>query len=197
VNRRAVFLDKDGTLIENVRYNVEPLQVRFTANAIDGVRRLHELGFLLIVVSNQPGVAFGYFDEAALDALGRYLKAMLAAHGVALAGVYCCPHHPQGSVPRYANHCDCRKPAAGLLHRAAAAHGIDLAQSWLIGDILDDVEAGARAGCRTILLDNGNETEWRAGEFRRPDFVVSNVAQAAERIERTLPATLSTREAIH
>lgn len=187
VSAPAVFVDKDGTLVQNVPYNVDPRHMRFEHGAIGAMSRLHALGFSLIVVSNQPGVAFGYFDRAALDALSRYLSAALGSCGLPLTGVYNCPHHPDGRVPRYAGRCECRKPAPGLLHAAARAHDIDLAQSWIIGDILDDVEAGARAGCRTVLIDNGNETEWHDGEFRRPDFVVANLIEAADRIERATP----------
>jgi histidinol phosphatase-like enzyme len=89
-----------------------------------------------------------------------------------LDGFYYCPHAPDAG-------CDCRKPAPGMLERAAREHGVDLRASWMIGDILDDVEAGRRAGCRTILLDNGNETEWRDGEQRCPDYVARDLAQAA------------------
>jgi histidinol-phosphate phosphatase family protein len=91
----------------------------------------------------------------------------------ALDAFYYCPHLPEAG-------CDCRKPAPGMLERAAREHGVELAQSWMIGDILDDVEAGRRAGCRTILVDNGNETEWRAGESRSPHYVARDLPQAAE-----------------
>lgn len=181
---KAIFLDKDGTLIENVPYNVDPRRVRLARAAERGLRRLRDAGFVFVVISNQPGVALGYFEESALHDVRRRIEALLAEIGVALAGFYYCPHHPEGRRARYATTCECRKPAAGLVRAAAAAHGIDLAASWLIGDILDDVEAGARAGCRTVLLDNGHETEWRAGEFRRPDFTAADIDSAAECIAR-------------
>ena len=179
MSTKAVFLDKDGTLIEDVPYNVDPARIRLTEGAAEGVRLLHARGYRLIVVSNQSGVARGLFPEAALGPVAARLRALLAEAGVPLAGFYYCPHHPEGSEDAYRRACTCRKPAPGLLRRAAADHGLDLARSWLIGDILDDVEAGHRAGCRAILLDNGHETEWLPGPHRRPDYRAATLADAA------------------
>jgi len=106
----------------------------------------------------------------------------LSAFGVVLDAVYHCPHHPEGSDARYALACDCRKPEPGLLLRAAHEHRLDLGRSWLIGDILDDVEAGRRAGCRTVLLDVGSETEWRGGRLREPDRVAKSLTEAVDAI---------------
>lgn len=180
---KAVFLDKDGTLIENVPHNVDPQRIRLTPGAIPGLQRLQQLGYLLIAVSNQPGIALGYFSEAALDAAVQHLRALLAKDSIRLAGLYYCPHDPAGASRRYAMHCRCRKPAPGLLLAAAHIHDVDLDQSWLIGDILNDIEAGARAGCRTVLLDNGNETEWKRGPFRDPTCRAPDLAEAARCIE--------------
>jgi D-glycero-D-manno-heptose 1,7-bisphosphate phosphatase len=182
MNRRAVFLDKDGTLIEDVPYNVDPARIQLAAGAADGLPRLHAAGFRLIVVSNQSGVARGLFDEEALTAVRERLAELLAGLGVPLGGFYYCPHHPEGSIPRYAVACGCRKPEPGLILDAARAHGIALADSWFVGDILDDVEAGRRAGCRTLLIDNGHETEWRRTPLRWPDLVAPDLAAAAHRI---------------
>src|SRR5581483_4877145 len=111
--RAAVFLDKDGTLVDDVPYNVDPERIRLTDGALDGLRRLHAADYLLIVVSNQSGVARGYFEEAALGAVEARLRELLGAAGVPLAGFYYCPHHPDGAVERYAVACACRKPASG------------------------------------------------------------------------------------
>lgn len=184
MNVRAVFLDKDGTLIEDVPYNVDPKQIRLTPGAVEGLRLLHGLGYRLVVISNQSGVARGYFAETALAAVEGRLRELLAEVGVPLAGFYYCPHHPQGIVAAYAVSCDCRKPQPGLIHRAAREHHIDLARSWFIGDILDDVEAGRRAGCRTILVDNGRETAWVLTPERRPHHTVADLAEAARLIAR-------------
>lgn len=176
----AVFLDKDGTLVEDLPYNVDPERIRLAAGALEALRRMQDGGFRLFVVSNQSGVARGYFEEAALEAVDARLRELLVPAGVCLDGFYYCPHHPQGSVQGYAVACDCRKPQPGLLRRAAAEHGLDLAASWMVGDILDDVEAGRRAGCRTVLVENGQETEWVATPLRRPDAIVRDLPSAAQ-----------------
>ena len=176
---RAVFLDKDGTLIADVPYNVDPARIRFMPRAIEGLRLIADLGYRLFVVSNQPGIALGRCAEAALAEVERHIRTALHAYGMALAGFYYCPHLPHGSVARYATRCTCRKPASGMLERAAREHGIDLTRSWMVGDILDDVEAGRRARCRTILIDNGNETEWDLSGERRPEAIADDLLGAA------------------
>lgn len=177
--QKAIFLDKDGTLIEDVPYNVDPKRMLLCQGTLNGVKKLHQAGYLLVVISNQSGVARGYFTEAALGPVERQLKRLLK---VPLAGFYYCPHHPQGSVQEYALSCECRKPEPGMLFQAAADHGIDLRQSWFIGDILNDVEAGRKAGCRTILIDNGNETEWVLTPDRVPHHTAPNLDFAADYI---------------
>ncbi len=178
--KRAVFVDKDGTLIENIPYNVDVARIRFAPGAERAVPRLAAAGFAIAIVSNQAGVARGMFDEAAVAAVGQALTDRLAALGVGLAGFYYCPHDPHGAVARYRRVCDCRKPAPGLIVRAARELGVDLSASWLIGDILDDIEAGRRAGCRTILIDAGNESEWRMSRARLPHHVAADLDEAAE-----------------
>lgn len=181
--RAAVFLDKDGTLLENVPYNVDPEKMRFAPRVASGLRRLQRLDLPLIVITNQPGVALGLFGPQALDAVERRLAVMFARCGCRLDGFYACPHHVRGKVPAFSCACLCRKPMPGLLNRAAADHHIDLRNSWMVGDILDDIEAGSRAGCRTILIDNGNETEWvRTSQnawLRTPDHSVADLDIAA------------------
>ncbi|HEY2157900.1 MAG TPA: HAD family hydrolase [Isosphaeraceae bacterium] len=179
---RAVFLDKDGTLIDDVPYNVDPGLIRLAPRAGEGLPLLRDLGYRLFVVSNQSGVAHGHFPESALVAVERRLRELLGGIGVRLADFLYCPHHPEGRVKPYAVDCDCRKPAPGLIRRAAEAHGLDLARSWFVGDILDDVEAGRRAGCRTVLIDNGNETEWVGGPDREPHHKAADLADAARAI---------------
>ncbi|HZZ91942.1 MAG TPA: HAD-IIIA family hydrolase [Usitatibacter sp.] len=181
---KAVFLDKDGTLIENVPHNVDRTRIRLAPNAIDALLLLSGLDYELILVSNQPGVALGLFPPGALAAVEEHLDDLFLAHGFTLTDCYWCPHHPQGSVADYALTCTCRKPLPGLLHVAAREHDIDLPRSWLIGDILDDVEAGNRAGCRTILLDVGNETEWLRGPQRAPEYRAGDLLEAATYIMR-------------
>lgn len=175
---RAVFLDKDGTLIPDIPYNVDPQRIELYSETGLALRQLKEAGYRLIVVSNQAGVARGYFAEDALPAVFRRIDELLEPYGVRLDGYAYCPNHPQGIVERYAVDCDRRKPKPGMLLDAARDFGVDLTQSWMVGDILNDVEAGNRAGCRTILVDRGNETEWLTGPFRTPTAVVRDLAEA-------------------
>ena len=181
---RAVFLDKDGTLVDDVPYNVDPALLALARNAGPALRLLRSLGYRLYVVSNQSGVASGLFDEAALGSLFAHLEALLDREGVTLDGVFWCPHHPQGVIAPYAVECVCRKPRPGMLQRAATLHGVALAESWMVGDILDDVEAGRRAGCRTALIDNGNETEWLLSPQRMPHLYAPDLLAAAQRIQQ-------------
>ena len=174
---RAVFLDKDGTLVHDVPYNVDPDLLRFTASALAALRLLADAGFELIVVTNQPGLATGRFtrrDFARLEAALR--EQVKSGSGVEIAGVYCCPH-AAGADGRPA--CLCRKPAPGLLRQAATRHRLDLTRCWFVGDILDDVEAGHRAGCRSVLLDVGNETQWKRSPIREPEARCGDLLEAA------------------
>ncbi|HEX5554107.1 MAG TPA: HAD family hydrolase [Chitinophagaceae bacterium] len=179
---KAIFIDKDGTLLVNVPYNVNPDLLSFQQNAVEGLRRLQTYGYLLFIVTNQSGVAFGFFKEEALWELHKAIQGLLEEAGVRLDGFYYCPHHPDGIIRQYSMPCTCRKPAPGMLLRAAGDFNIDLSSSWMIGDILNDVEAGDGAGCKTILIDNGNETEWHLGRHRIPDLVAENIKDAADLI---------------
>lgn len=176
----AVFIDKDGTLIDDVPFNVDPERMRLADGAGTALRRLQSLGFVLVVVTNQSGIARGLFDASAMGVVRDRLAALLAAQGVTLDAFLYCPHWPHGRVACLAYACDCRKPQPGMLLRAAQQMELGLDASWMIGDILDDVEAGRRAGCRTILIDNGNETEWRIDALRRPHRLARDLAHAAE-----------------
>jgi D-glycero-D-manno-heptose 1,7-bisphosphate phosphatase len=178
----AIFLDKDGTLVENVPFNVDPDRVRLADGAADALVRLQAAGFRFAVISNQPGVALGLFPERALDTVAVRLRALLGVAGVQLLGFFYCPHHPDGRVARYRTSCRCRKPAPGLVRRAAGRLGADLERSWVVGDILDDVEAGRRAGCRTVLLDGGGESEWAMSAERTPHFVARSFREVADLI---------------
>jgi histidinol-phosphate phosphatase family protein len=179
---RAIFLDKDGTLIEDIPYNVNPALIELSWHAGPALQMFRAMGFSLFVVSNQSGVAKGLFTEGALEPVRHRLAERLAQYGVELNGFYYCPHSPDGVISRYAVPCTCRKPMPGMLLQAAREHGIDLAQSWMIGDILHDVEAGHRAGCRSVLIDNGNETEWQTNELRQPDLIAPDLYAAAQLI---------------
>lgn len=190
----AVFIDKDGTLVHDVPYNTDPSRVRLRADAGPALARLQEHGYRLVLVTNQPGVALGLFPPDALDGVWKKIAAELSRYGVVLDAIVHCPHHPEGTEARYRRTCECRKPAPGLLLQAARTHDLDLRRSWMIGDILDDIEAGRRAGCRTVLLAVGSETEWRHGLLREPDIVATSLTEAVEGIltwpERAEPDAL-------
>lgn len=179
---KAVFVDKDGTLVHDVPYNVDPALLRFTPGALTGLQLLTAAGYDIVVITNQPGIAQGRFDAAALARLQQALTTLLRRAGVPLAGFYACPHAPAADAAGAAPGCGCRKPAPGLLRQAADALGLDLGASWMVGDILDDVEAGHRAGCRSVLLDVGNETLWQMSLLRTPELRVANLLEAARQI---------------
>ena len=174
----TVFLDKDGTLIEDLPYNVDPRRIRFAPGSREGVRLLAEAGFRLVIITNQSGVARGYFSEADLAAVAQHLRNELAAVGASLDGFYFCPHLPDG-LNTYAIACDCRKPEPGLIRRACTELGIDATASWFVGDTWMDVLAGRAAGCRTIMI--GPEYRDAAGypAERQPDHAVPDLHAAA------------------
>lgn len=178
----AVFVDKDGTLIHNVPYNADPALLRFMPGAFEALAALAQAGYALIVVTNQAGLALGHFTRAQFVHLQAALQArLLTEAGVALRDMVVCPHAPDAQG---APACLCRKPAPGMLTRAALSHRIDLARSWMVGDTLDDVEAGHRAGCRALLLDSGGETVWRRSPLRTPDAICADWRSVAQHILR-------------
>lgn len=185
MNNKAVFIDMDGTLIENRPFDWGGDNFRMLPGSMEGLRLLHLAGYALVVVTNQGGIAHGWLTEEAITNVEITLRIHLAAAEIPLAGFYYCPHHPQGTVPRYRTHCACRKPKPGLLMQAARELRVDLEQSWMVGDILPDVEAGRWAGCHTVLLTNGNETEWEMTAMRWPDLVADTMLETAHMIMAT------------
>ena len=176
---RALFLDRDGTLVQPRHYPSRPEDLVLFDGIGQQLRSLQQAGFRLVVITNQSGIARGYFTESDLRRMHDHLAAELARFGVRLDGIYHCPHHPDGAIPELAVRCACRKPEPGLLLRAAADLDLDLARSWFVGDILDDVEAGNRAGCRTILVDLGTEPSPQR-PVRRPHFVARSTSHALQ-----------------
>lgn len=174
---RAIFLDRDGTLVHPRHYPRHPEELFLYDGITVELRHLQVAGFLLVLITNQAGIARGYFTENDLERMHAYLGAELRQSGVKLDGIYYCPHHPDGVIPELAISCACRKPGPGMLVRAAAELNIDLQRSWFVGDILHDVEAGNRAGCRTILVDLGTEA-LPAHPIRTPDFIAQGTRHA-------------------
>lgn len=179
---KAVFIDRDGTLIKDVPYNANPALIEFLPDAIETLSALKKNKFLLILISNQSGVARGFFSVEQLEKMHDVIQQTLSNFNVKLDAIYYCPHHPEGKIKEYTIECECSKPKPGLIFKAAAAYNIDLNNSWMVGDILNDVEAGNAAGCKTILLDNGNETEWILNEKREPAFTVESWLMIAQTI---------------
>lgn len=173
--RPAVFLDRDGTLVRDPGFLRTPDQVELLPGAAGALHRLGEAGFALVVVTNQSGVARGFLDEPALERIHERLRTLLAAEGARVDGVFYCPHHPTEGKPPYRTACECRKPAPGLLLRAAKDLGLDLERSYGMGDRDRDVEAAVAAGARGISLG-----------FEHPFAAVaaSNLAAAAAWILR-------------
>jgi D-glycero-D-manno-heptose 1,7-bisphosphate phosphatase len=177
MTRPAVFLDRDGTLVEPRHYPRCAAELTLYDGIAAPLRRLRESGFALVIVTNQSAVARDLISEADLQAMHDDLCARLDGLGVTIDAVHFCPHHPEGVVAEFAVRCACRKPMPGMLLRAAAELDLDLGRSWMIGDILDDVEAGHRAGCRSILVDLGTESLPDA-PLRAPDYVARDTAHA-------------------
>jgi len=148
---KAIFLDRDGTINVEKDYLIDPAEFVLLPGVGEALRRGQEAGFFLIVVTNQSGVARGYFTASAVEELHDHLQKELLSFGVRIDAFYLCPHHPEhGAGP-----CHCRKGEPGMLLQAAREHHINLAASWMIGDKRSDVEAGIHAGCRSILVRTG------------------------------------------
>lgn len=151
--RKAVFVDRDGTINEESGYLFRKEDCRFIPGAVEAIVQLHKAGFLVVVITNQSGIARGYYSAADLEQLHLHMAGEIAAAGGRIDGWYYCPHHPD--YPAEYSQCDCRKPLPGMLQRAAHELGIDLAASWMVGDKIADVSAGVAAGCQTILVKTG------------------------------------------
>ena len=180
--RPAVFLDRDGTLIEERNY-LDRLDLIAPLPGVAGaLTRLRDAGFALVLVTNQAGVARGYFDESFVRAAHEHLAALFARDGIVLDGYYYCPHHPEGAVEAYRRTCRCRKPAPGMVEEAARDLDLDVARSFVIGDKWLDVELAKNAGARGILVRTGYGADIEAEPPRglQPFAIVDTLADAAD-----------------
>jgi len=169
--QRAVFLDRDGTINVERNYLWRIADFAFLPGVPQALKRLQDAGFLLVVVTNQAGIARGYYGLPDVKRLHEFMKQELQKHGVSLAGIYICPHHPNGKEGNpYSKVCRCRKGEPGMLLQAAQDLSIDLSRSFMIGDKLSDLEAGQRAGCIPCLITTGH-ADWK--EQPLPDFCAS------------------------
>ncbi len=176
--RGAVFLDRDGTIVEERGYITIPEMLSLLPGAARAIADLRAQGWKALVISNQGSVAKGLVTEEEVEAINLRMVALLAAEGAGVDGIYCCPHHPEGTVPGYAVECDCRKPRPGLLERAASEHGILLEDCVMIGDTLRDLQAGRAAGAATVLVLTGHGAR-TAAVSHGADHVAPDLAAAA------------------
>jgi D-glycero-D-manno-heptose 1,7-bisphosphate phosphatase len=182
VAKRAVFLDRDGTLVEEAGYLDRLERLVFYPWSVDAVRVLNRAGLAVVIVTNQAGVARGIFPETFVADAHRYLRERLEAGGARVDGFYYCPHHPDATVDAYRRACDCRKPQPGMLRRAAADLGIDLARSFVVGDRWHDLAAGRAVGARGVLVRTGygrTEEAAPAGDATAETIVDNLMAAAA------------------
>jgi D-glycero-D-manno-heptose 1,7-bisphosphate phosphatase len=182
--RAGVFMDRDGCVVEEVGYVNHPSRIRLLPRAAEAVRRLNEAGVAAVMVTNQAGVARGYFSEETLHVANARMRCDLEAAGARLDGLYVCMHHPTEGQPPYRAACDCRKPRPGLLQRAAAELGLDLRASVMVGDRFSDVATGHAVGAAGVLVLTGyGRGEW---EYQRhaqavvPDHVAEDLLDAVE-----------------
>lgn len=182
MQNKAVFLDRDKTLIEDPGYINHPSQVRLLPGVAQALIQLKKMGYLLVVVSNQSGVARGLVTEEVLQQIHHRLKKLLADEGAYLDAIYYCPFHPEGVIPKYRCESDLRKPNPGMLLKAAQDLSIDLSRSWMIGDSFRDIEAGIRAGCKTILIESPVRRLQPGPSDPVPDRKVASLREAANLI---------------
>ncbi len=182
--KAAVFLDRDGTVNEEVGYVNHIDRFRIFPWTAPAIRKLNQAGLPSVLVTNQSGVARGYFPEALVQEIHTRLQDELARFTARLDAIYYCPHHPDGKLTAYRKTCDCRKPAPGMLHRAAQDLGLDLGASFIVSDRYQDVAMGFQAGARGVLLLSGygkGEYEYHRDSWpRQPDFVATDLLEGVE-----------------
>jgi D,D-heptose 1,7-bisphosphate phosphatase len=194
IMNRGVFLDRDGVINELIYYAEHGVvdspftdeQFRLIPGVCEAINEFHELGFKVIIVSNQPGMAKGYVSQETFEKIRERMNHDLAKEGASCDSEYYCFHHPEARVARLKANCGCRKPKPGLLLQAARDLNIDLHQSWMIGDGLTDMQAGKSAGCHTILLGKMKceLCHLMDEQDARPDFVAANLLEAANIVKR-------------
>jgi len=181
---KAIFLDRDDTLIEDPGYINHPDQVKLLDGVAKALIEFGAMGYKLIVVSNQSAVARGIISEKALGEIHNRLKQLLAKEGVQLDRIYYCPYHPDGAIAKYRKESDWRKPNPGMLLAAADEMDIDLSQSWMIGNSSSDMEAGLQAGCKTILTNHASHYKQPSLGEPKPDYRAVNIKEAVNIIKK-------------
>ncbi len=184
MSNKAIFLDRDDTLIEDTGYISSPEQVKLLTGVARALIELKALEYKLVVVTNQSAVARGIVTEKVLGDIHKRLEQLLTEKNAFLDGIYYCPYHPKGVVKKYRQESDCRKPNPGMLLRAAEEMDIDLDESWCVGNSISDVEAGLRAGCKTILIDLPSHQQQLKPGGPRPDYKAVNIKEAVNIIKK-------------
>ncbi len=186
--KKAVFLDRDGVINENASRIDRPEKLKIYPYALKAIKRINDAGYFVILVTNQPEVAKGFFSYSDLMRVHDHLKKVLAEHGAHLDGIYVCPHHPEkgfeGEIPELKYDCECRKPKPGLLLRAVKDFDIDVKKSWIIGDSKTDIAAGKAAGVKTIMVTEGGGCGSKADKEIQvePDCTLKNLKEAVDYI---------------
>ena len=178
---RAVFLDRDGVITQEPPHYAHKLsQLELISRSADAIRLLNENGFMVIIASNQAGIARGYYREEDVVLFSQAVKENLAKEGAYVDAIYYCPHHPEAKIERYRVDCNCRKPKPGMLTRAEKELNIDLKQSFVVGDKLSDIEAGKRAGCKTIMVKTGHGVEELKSNLIKCNYVADDLYDAVK-----------------
>lgn len=190
MSRPAVFIDRDGTILDELGYVTPGSEVRIYPFSAEAIKRLGDAGFPVVVITNQGGIALGLYDHAFVDETHAALAESLKRSGATITAWYYCPHHPDGKVPEYTGTCECRKPGTGLLTAAARDLNIDLSASWVVGDQWRDIELAHRVGARGVLVRTGYgarlEANW-PDDVAPPTVVCDDLLSAAEHIVGSSP----------
>lgn len=190
---RAVFLDRDGVITQEPPYYAHKLsQLELIPKSADAIRLLNESGVVVVVACNQAGIARGYYREKDAILFNQAMKEKLAEDGAVIDAIYYCPHHPEAKIEKYRVDCNCRKPKPGMLTRAEKELNIDLNQSYVVGDKLSDIEAGKRAGCKTIMVRTGHGVEELKNNHIECNYVADDLYEAVKHI-LYLSCSLGTR----
>lgn len=178
----AIFMDRDGTLIKDKDYLSDPGEVEWFPGVFRALKNLRDFGFELIIVTNQSGVARGYFDEETVQGVNDRIRKDLTREGIEITDIYYCPSHPEAEVEKYRRNLHLRKPAPGMLEKAVVEHELDTSGSYMVGDKLSDVECGARIGCTTVLVKTGKNIDVeKESQFpeQNPDHIAPDFSAAA------------------
>jgi D-glycero-D-manno-heptose 1,7-bisphosphate phosphatase len=197
VPRPAVFIDRDGTMTVEGGYINHPSRLRLISGSAEAVRQLNHAGIFAMLVTNQAGVARGYFTEDLLKQVHAKLKRMLAAKDARLDALYYCPHHPREGPPEYRLDCNCRKPRTGMIEQACRDFAVDLSRSYMVGDKISDSEFGHKLGLRTVMVMTGygrGEHEYQRQDWTdQPDHLARNLREAV----KWITADLASRNNLH